>query len=712
LIADVNLQEKRDEYSKNLSGGQKRRLSVAISFAGRSKVIILDEPTSGMDASARRYIWDLLKSYKNDRIIILTTHFMDEADYLGDRIGIMGDGQMVCCGSSVFLKNKFGVGYSITFTKNSNDVDSKPIIDTIRKHSPNCQVLTNVATDLAVQMPLADVGRFPALFNELDDKKSTLKYQEYGISITTLEEVFLNVGTEVDLKRKAGKERKEHKEQASSSNGFEKMEMTPIKRSKENSTNSLNREEHEREPLDDPKLDFDHIPREEGGCHRFLIHFKATFLKRLRVIRRDLKSFVFELVLPFVIILLALFLLRVSFVTDQGSRTLTLSTYLSEQNPVLVPIGSDSSAFATSMQAALSTKYGSNIQVSVDSTDTTAGTFDYNFLFPKKLAQSFFKGGIFFVSTTPSSGGNTFYQYTTLVNTRSPTSPFVLENLATETILNQVLTKAVTIQMTNYPMPRTNQQLQINNTISGFFAAFIFNIALAFKFASIISFIVKERVDRSKHQQIVSGMNVSAYWIANFVYDYILYLIVAIITIAIAKGLGIESLTTGTAYAATWLLFIFYGISYINFTYICAFYYHDYGNAQAAYSVITFLTGGMLPLLTFLLRILGSGSNSIGRGIAWVLRLYPSFAFGEGLLNVGSVTIYGFIENSGVTMDPLDLEIGLAGIIYLAVGSVFFFVLLLAIEKLFNNESFMRCFSRSEAEVDDTQPILEEDVKN
>ena len=92
LIADVNLQEKKDEYTENLSGGQKRRLSVALAFTGRSKVIILDEPTSGMDASARRYIWELLKSYKKDRIIILTTHFMDEADYLGDRIGIMGDG--------------------------------------------------------------------------------------------------------------------------------------------------------------------------------------------------------------------------------------------------------------------------------------------------------------------------------------------------------------------------------------------------------------------------------------------------------------------------------------------------------------------------------------------------------------------------------------------------------------------------------------------
>lgn len=113
-IIDVDLAEKTNELSKNLSGGQKRRLSVAIAFIGGSKLIYLDEPTSGMDTSARRYIWDMLKKYKNDKIIVLTTHFMDEADYLGDRIGIMGEGKLICCGSSVFLKNRFGVGYNLT----------------------------------------------------------------------------------------------------------------------------------------------------------------------------------------------------------------------------------------------------------------------------------------------------------------------------------------------------------------------------------------------------------------------------------------------------------------------------------------------------------------------------------------------------------------------------------------------------------------------
>lgn len=117
MIADLNLKEKTNELSKNLSGGQRRRLSTGIAFIGNSKFIVLDEPTSGMDTSARRYIWEILKNFKQDKIILLTTHFMDEADYLGDRIAIMGEGQLKCLGSSVFLKNKFGVGYNLTIVK-------------------------------------------------------------------------------------------------------------------------------------------------------------------------------------------------------------------------------------------------------------------------------------------------------------------------------------------------------------------------------------------------------------------------------------------------------------------------------------------------------------------------------------------------------------------------------------------------------------------
>ena len=71
-------------------------------------MVILDEPTSGMDPVSRRTTWDLLQAYKQDRTILLTTHYMDEADVLGDRIAIMVQGTLRCCGSSVFLKRLYG----------------------------------------------------------------------------------------------------------------------------------------------------------------------------------------------------------------------------------------------------------------------------------------------------------------------------------------------------------------------------------------------------------------------------------------------------------------------------------------------------------------------------------------------------------------------------------------------------------------------------
>ena len=70
-----------------------------------------------MDLQARRNIWEMLKNYKNDRIILLTTHYMDEADVLGDRIGIMAKGRVVSLGSSIFLKNRYGAGYKLTMVK-------------------------------------------------------------------------------------------------------------------------------------------------------------------------------------------------------------------------------------------------------------------------------------------------------------------------------------------------------------------------------------------------------------------------------------------------------------------------------------------------------------------------------------------------------------------------------------------------------------------
>ncbi|PIK44967.1 putative ATP-binding cassette sub-family A member 2, partial [Apostichopus japonicus] len=117
LIQDIGLRSKRHKRVECLSGGMQRKLSVAVAFVGGSKTVILDEPTAGVDPFSRRAIWDLLLKYKEGRTILLSTHHMDEADVLGDRIAIISHGQLKCVGSSLFLKTTYGSGYKLTVVK-------------------------------------------------------------------------------------------------------------------------------------------------------------------------------------------------------------------------------------------------------------------------------------------------------------------------------------------------------------------------------------------------------------------------------------------------------------------------------------------------------------------------------------------------------------------------------------------------------------------
>jgi len=149
MIDDVDLTTNENTLAKNLSGGNKRKLSVAIALIGGSEIVLLDEPTSGLDLGARRKLWNMLKNYKNDRIIILTTHYMDEADILGDRIGIMVNGEVICLGSPLFLKNRFGVGYNLTMVK-LEKTPNKQIEQYLSKHlGKDVKKLSEVSNEIS-----------------------------------------------------------------------------------------------------------------------------------------------------------------------------------------------------------------------------------------------------------------------------------------------------------------------------------------------------------------------------------------------------------------------------------------------------------------------------------------------------------------------------------------------------------------------------------
>jgi len=193
MIEQVGLTEKKNDKSAALSGGMQRKLSVGIALLGDSKIVFLDEPTSGMDPYSRRATWDLLQRKKAGRVIILTTHFMDEADQLGDRIAIMASGEMKCCGSSLFLKSRYGVGYTLTLVKAPGFKESavRRLLDS---SIPDYSLLSNIAGEISFRLPFHASPHFADVFDRFDREQRELGITNYGISVTTLEEVFLRVG--------------------------------------------------------------------------------------------------------------------------------------------------------------------------------------------------------------------------------------------------------------------------------------------------------------------------------------------------------------------------------------------------------------------------------------------------------------------------------------------------------------------------------------
>ena len=196
------MMDKADAQVKTLSGGMKRRLNVAMAIIGDPRVIFLDEPTSGMDPTSRREIWQLLEKRKQGHVIVLCTHFMDEADFLGDRIVVMSKGRLQVAGSSLFLKGKFGIGYHMSVAKEEG-ADDAAVLAVIQKHVPAAAIEESSKTAVMVNLPRDSTVAFGAILEELEDAKETLHISSAGVAATSLEEVFVNLASEAEAEAAA-----------------------------------------------------------------------------------------------------------------------------------------------------------------------------------------------------------------------------------------------------------------------------------------------------------------------------------------------------------------------------------------------------------------------------------------------------------------------------------------------------------------------------
>ena len=195
FLDDIGLSDKKDSPAAVLSGGMKRKLSICLAFIGGSKVVILDEPTAGVDPRARRHIWAMLQEYKANTTILMTTHIMEEADILNDNVVIMSSGRDCCSGNSMDLKRRFKVNYSLVciFQEGAAAAMGVRVWETIRQFVPGATQGPTRGQDVTFQLPYESKGAFMDLFSALEQSKSDLQLLSFGLTAPSLEDVFLIV---------------------------------------------------------------------------------------------------------------------------------------------------------------------------------------------------------------------------------------------------------------------------------------------------------------------------------------------------------------------------------------------------------------------------------------------------------------------------------------------------------------------------------------
>ncbi|KXS12068.1 P-loop containing nucleoside triphosphate hydrolase protein [Gonapodya prolifera JEL478] len=189
----VALENFATRLSKGLSGGEKRRLSIAIALVGNPACVFLDEPTTGLDPEVRRNIWTIIEKAREGKTIILTTHSMEEAEVLCQRIAIMAKGNMRCLGSVLRLKQLYGSGY-VLHEEIHSDYNLSDITIYIESLLPsgNFERIDSFQTSAAYEFK-PSAGLVGQLFEILQKDSKANGITDWGLSQTSLEEVFLQI---------------------------------------------------------------------------------------------------------------------------------------------------------------------------------------------------------------------------------------------------------------------------------------------------------------------------------------------------------------------------------------------------------------------------------------------------------------------------------------------------------------------------------------
>ena len=662
-LNDFQLNEIKDIVAEDLSAGQKRQLSVAISLIGGSKVIFLDEPSSGMDITSRRNLWEILKRQLDQKIIILTTHYMEEASVLGNRIGIINEGRMKCIGTPLFLIERFGKCMTITISK-EEDANNDDIINYINSKAKDAQIEV-LSEEILFRIPKnnyseggdMELGEF---FTDLDNHLDELRIKSYSVSMPTLEDVFLNVASE-DSKQ-LEKERKRFSE------------------------NDMNNDKILFET--DFKEDYSHKSK-------FCNDFVASFKRRIYLILRDLKSFLMEVLCPILLVLIGLAVSQVKFKWTSDPWNIDIS-YIGKQKVLFSSIDginninqyhfSDiyenvtcetlpiNSFTQDQKQEAIVDFINKIFEKNKDTEDSELNEVD--------MTDENYEG--YFGALLMLKEENDNYEFVEAINSRVITGPAIYTFYFLKQIIQKAVGHKVNIDFTHYPMPLTDEfkqrSDQANNSVVVLFVATAFSLIPS----SFITILVRERLNNSKHLMRISGMNSTAYWTVNYIFELAKYYV-----------------TCGICIFLIWLfdfyrdylviLYILFGPAMVSFTYILSFLFSKESSAQNIVILLNFLVGALGSTVILMLRGLESQAHTVGKILEYIFALIPTFCFNFGydlLLNRIIVYVIDY-EYTWMFFTDKDIikkfNLLLAMIVYLFLEIIVYTIILFIIESKYYN---------------------------
>lgn len=517
MLQSLGFPEKAKSLAGTLSGGQKRRLCVGLAMVGGNSVVFLDEPTAGLDPVSRRQLWELIQANRNGRAILLTTHFMDEADVLGDSIAIVKEGRLRALGTSKYLKTRFGLGYLLRCSLKQG-TESEPILKIIHKFVPSASIVSNAGTELAIRMPKEAVTMFADMMESLEHAANKIGVLSFGIETTTLEEVFMrivNEDTEVMMK---------NPEEAARMLGASAEERATYLRSVEKADNKRNPlgEDLVRRLLtrgriqgvgdsESGRATLSHVggnnqTSDENSLQVFLTQWRVLLWKRRHQFDRSRGQWAFSMVVPVALLVLAAVLVTLLPVGIIGD------------NPGVTDIGTYSPYMTTPVSAATSTDAAA-YAASANVTDVMYSGPSYESLYNYVNEQSTLLvpgnnslAGVYFEATN---------NFTVMYNATTPLELPALVNQLLQSAVNDYTGNQLTINTLCEPLPASALSSQTNYGILFCFVIAIWVGSLGGGMSIVLS---GERVGLVKHQQLASGTSKLTYWISNLCFDFCIML--------------------------------------------------------------------------------------------------------------------------------------------------------------------------------------------